>query len=195
MHPQPDSAGDRDGVLPALPAARKGHFQLESGHHGDLWLDLDRWLTKPGRLRPFAVQLATRLQRRGIEAVCGPLTGGAFLAQLIASELDVDFSYAERSQPGTASLYPVDYRLPTTLRAGIRGKTVAVVDDVSTPAPRFGERWPTYRPAALERRRLEHCWCLDLRRPRSLLSPGFRWRAWPRSPAVCGHRPRARYAP
>ena len=111
-------------------AARKGHFKLESGHHGDVWLDLDHWFVRPGRLRPFVVQLAARLQPHGIEAVCGPMVGGAFVAQVIASELDVDFYYTERSQPRTAALYPVDYRLPSALRAGIGGKHVAVVDDV-----------------------------------------------------------------
>jgi orotate phosphoribosyltransferase len=112
-----------------LLAARKGHFQLESGHHSDRWLDLDLLLVHPRRLRPVAVELAGRLQPHGIEAVCGPLVGGALVAQLIASELDVDFLYTERSPGGSAALYPVGYRLPRALRAGIGGKRVAVVDD------------------------------------------------------------------
>ena len=116
--------------LPGLPAARRGHFKLESGHHGDLWLDLDLFL-HPGRLRPFVVELAARLHPHSIEAVCGPLTGGAFLAQVLASELEVDFYYTKPSEPRmAASLYPVEYRLPSAIRAGIRGKKVAVVDDV-----------------------------------------------------------------
>lgn len=130
MHPVPDPPPEAEGNLRGLLAARKGHFRLESGHHGDVWLDLDQWFLRPGRLRPFVVQLAARLQPHGIEAVCGPMVGGAFVAQLVASELDVAFCYAERSHPGTAALYPVDYELPNALRAGIRGKNVAVVDDV-----------------------------------------------------------------
>jgi orotate phosphoribosyltransferase len=35
-----------------LLAARQGHFKLESGHHGDLWLDLDQLLGQPARLQP-----------------------------------------------------------------------------------------------------------------------------------------------
>jgi orotate phosphoribosyltransferase len=36
--------------------------------------------------------LAGRLAGHGVEMVCGPLTGGAFVAQLLAAELDVEFS-------------------------------------------------------------------------------------------------------
>lgn len=131
MHPLPDPTEGEGQPLPGLPAARRGHFKLESGHHGDLWLDLDLWFLHPGRLRPFVVELAARLQPHSIEAVCGPLTGGAFLAQVLASELEVDFYYTKPSEPRmAASLYPVEYRLPSAIRAAIRGKKVAVVDDV-----------------------------------------------------------------
>jgi orotate phosphoribosyltransferase len=115
--------------LPGLLAARKGHFQLESGHHSDRWLDLDLLFLHPGRLRPHVVELARRLQPHSIDAVCGPLVGGALVAQLIAAELDVDFVYTERSPGGPAALSPVGYRLPKALRAAVGGKRVAVVDD------------------------------------------------------------------
>jgi orotate phosphoribosyltransferase len=115
--------------LVSLIAARRGHFRLESGHHSDRWLDLDRLLLRPSRLRPFAVELARRLQPHGIDAVCGPLVGGALLAQVIASELDLDFYYAERFQRTTDGLYPMDYRLPAGVRSIVRGQRVAVVDD------------------------------------------------------------------
>ena len=52
----------RDDVL-SLLAARKGHFLLESGHHGDLWLDLELLC-----LRPRLVQPAW-----GLDAACGTL--------------------------------------------------------------------------------------------------------------------------
>lgn len=110
--------------------ARKGHFKLESGHHGDLWLDLRLLFVRPERLRPFARDLATRLEPYEIQAVCGPLVGGALLAQMIAAELNVDFVYAERSlREGSAALYPVDYRVAAAFRNRIRGKQIAVVDD------------------------------------------------------------------
>jgi orotate phosphoribosyltransferase len=109
---------------------RKGHFKLESGHHGDLWLDLERLFLRPGAARRFVIELANKLSRYNIAAVCGPLVGGALVAQMIALELEVEFYYAERfSRPQPDALYPVEYRLPNALRPMLRGKDVALVDD------------------------------------------------------------------
>ncbi|MDQ3930623.1 MAG: orotate phosphoribosyltransferase [Chloroflexota bacterium] len=115
-----------------LLSARKGHFRLESGHHGGLWLDLDPLFVMPARIKPFVKALAERLNRHDIEAVCGPLVGGAFLAQAIASLLNVEFYYAQRfapAMPDAGTLYPVDYRIPGGVGGMVRGKSVAVVDD------------------------------------------------------------------
>jgi orotate phosphoribosyltransferase len=129
----PASGSDGHGEGSSLPeeliellSVRKGHFELESGHHGDLWLDLDLLFLRPAQLMPFVRYLAGRLSGHHIDAVCGPLTGGAFLAQTIASELDVEFCYSERSLAPSG----VDYRLPDALRAAVRDRDVAVVDDV-----------------------------------------------------------------
>ena len=116
----------------SLLSARKGHFRLESGYHGGLWLDLDPLFVMPGRIQPFVEALAERLKRHGIEAVCGPLVGGAFLAQAVASLLGVEFYYAERFVPAVRdadTLYPVEYRIPRGVGGMVRGKAVAVVDD------------------------------------------------------------------
>lgn len=115
-----------------LLSPRKGHFRLESGYHGGLWLDLDPLLVVPGRIQPCIEALAERLKRRNIEAVCGPLVGGAFLAQAVASLLGVQFYYTQRFVPATredGALYPVEYRLPTGVGGMVRGKAIAVVDD------------------------------------------------------------------
>jgi orotate phosphoribosyltransferase len=118
-----------DQVLELLEA-RRGHFLLESGHHGDLWLELDRLFARPARLEPFATELGSRLAAHGIEGVCGPITGGAFVAQTIATKLDLEFSWTERSPDG--------YRIPDPLRAPLEGKTVAIVDDVVNAASAAG---------------------------------------------------------
>ena len=76
-----------DDVVELLDAKR-GHFLLESGHHGDLWLALDRLFVRPARLKPFAAELGERLAAHGIDGVCGPLTGGAFIAQTVATIQD-----------------------------------------------------------------------------------------------------------
>lgn len=108
-----------------LLSARSGHFVLESGHHGNLWLDLDALFRRPRALLPFARELSRRLAAHRIEAVVGPLTGGAFVAQMVAAELDVRFAFAER-QAGTRG---VSYSIPDALRPHLRGRAVAIVDD------------------------------------------------------------------
>ena len=117
--------------LVSLLGARRGHFRLESGHHGDLWLELEPLYLRPGRLRGFAEELARRLRPHGVDAICGPLVGGAFLAQMVALELDAEFLFAEQfARPDGDGLYPIGYRIPDALRSAARGKRVAVVDDV-----------------------------------------------------------------
>jgi orotate phosphoribosyltransferase len=114
-----------------LVSGRRGHFRLESGHHGGLWLDLDPLFCDPRRIAPFVTALADALRPYEAEVVCGPLLGGAFLAQLVARELGAGFSFTERVMPARADgLYRARYRLPAALSGGIRGRRVAMVDDV-----------------------------------------------------------------
>ncbi len=115
-----------------LLSAREGHFRYESGYHSNLWLDLDLLFVRPTRIQPFAVELAKKLARHNVAAICGPLVGGALVAQMVAAALEVEFYYTERfvlPQP-EKTLYPVEYRLPESLRTVIRGKNVAILDDV-----------------------------------------------------------------
>ena len=119
-----------DDVIALMPA-RRGHFLLESGHHGDLWLDLELLCLRPDPVRRLAARVAERLAPYAIEAVCGPLVEGAYVALMVASELGVPFSYAERfPNPETDALFPIDYRVPRALRAEVRDKRVAIVNDV-----------------------------------------------------------------
>jgi orotate phosphoribosyltransferase len=112
-----------------LVGARSGHFRLESGYHGELWLDLDQLFAQRSALRPYIAELASKVACYGIDTVAGPLTGGAFIAELMAVELRVGFAFAERVVSERAGLFPVDYRIPAALRAGLRGRRVAIVDD------------------------------------------------------------------
>jgi len=120
----------RDELISLLDP-REGHFLLESGHHGKLWLDLELLSLHPPRIRPFVTDLARRLERLDIEAVCGPFVEGAFVAMMVAGELDVEFVYSERvEEPGHAGLYPVRYCIPRALRDTVCDKRVAIVNDV-----------------------------------------------------------------
>ena len=115
----------------ALVEGRRGHFQLESGHHGDLWLQLEALCLRPREIQPFAVRLAAALRRHRVDVVCGPLVEGAYVALLVSLELDCDFVYAERfAEPPRTGLFPVEYRVPKALHAAVRGKRVAIVNDV-----------------------------------------------------------------
>jgi orotate phosphoribosyltransferase len=114
-----------------LFAARRGHFRFESGHHGDLWLEIPAAYIRPRRLRRYAAKLARLLSQHQVEAVCGPLVEGAFLAQMVAEEIGAEFYFAEQfTRPSADGLYPIGYRVPEALRQALRGNRIAVVDDV-----------------------------------------------------------------
>ena len=131
LSPGSKSAGKMQEELVQLLAVRKGHFKLESGHHGDLWLDLELLCVRPELLRPFVAELARLLSKHNIDAVCGPLVEGAFVALMVALEMKVDFFYASPcANPKSDGLYPVNYRLPDPVRSRVRHKRVAIVNDV-----------------------------------------------------------------
>jgi orotate phosphoribosyltransferase len=114
-----------------LVAGRRGHFRLESGYHSGLWLDLDPLFVEPRRIESFVATLASLLRPYNLAGVCGPLLGGAFLAQLVAQTLAVEFFYTERLMPPqNGELYQAQYRLAPAFAARIRGKRIAMVDDV-----------------------------------------------------------------
>jgi orotate phosphoribosyltransferase len=122
----PEPSGIERAVLDAVAASR-GHFVYESGHHGDLWLDLDALFVDARRTRGWASALADRAVACRPELVCGPLTGGAFVAQLLAAEIGAGFIFAGRFVSGTG---PVRYRIPESLRGALDGRRVLLVDDV-----------------------------------------------------------------
>lgn len=110
-----------------LAHPRQGHFDLGTGYHGDVWLDLDALFLRPALLRPHVRWLADRLREHQVDAVCGPLEGGAFLAQALADLLETAFLAARRisaAPEGKATTY----RLPS-VRGGISGWQVAIADD------------------------------------------------------------------
>jgi orotate phosphoribosyltransferase len=113
-----------------LLAGRRGHFQMESGYHSEWWYRLGPLFDHPEQLRPFVTELARRLSVHRLDAVCGPMTGGAKLAGLVAAELGIEEYFTERFEPATATgLFPVKYLLPAAQRQEVRGKAVAIVDD------------------------------------------------------------------
>jgi orotate phosphoribosyltransferase len=112
-------------VLKAV-AASHGHYRYESGHHGDLWLDLDGLFVEARRARGWAAALAEQAAACRPEFVCGPLVGGAFVAQLLAAEMGVGFIFAERFVSASGS---AQYHIPESLRGAVGGRRVLLVDD------------------------------------------------------------------
>lgn len=119
-----------DDVLNTLPA-RRGHFLLESGYHTDLWFNLDALFLEPQEIAPHIAALAELLRPYEISAICGPLLGGAFLAQAVATLMEVRFYFSEPAPAKTeGALFTAEYRLPAELRQRVRDERVAIVDDV-----------------------------------------------------------------
>lgn len=121
-----------ESELICLAHPRRGHFELGTGYHGDLWLDLDALFLRPAALRPHVQWLGDRLAELEIDAVCGPMTGGAFLALTTAELLGAAFlpAYSEPALSGG----PPGYRLPGSMRTMIGGWRVAIVDDAVNAA-------------------------------------------------------------
>jgi len=116
--------------LAGILRERHGHFELESGHHSDLWLDLESLFVRPSAVRPLAAELARRLRPYDIDVVCGPLVEGAFMGLLVAEELGADFVYAERRpRREGAELFPFAYRIPDALR-NLQNRRAAIANDV-----------------------------------------------------------------
>jgi orotate phosphoribosyltransferase len=122
-----------DDVLKTLPV-RRGHFLLESGYHTDLWFNLDALFVSPEQIAPHVSALAELLRPFEISAVCGPLLGGAFLAQALATHLSLRFYFTEptplQTDRSSPELFAAAYRLPSDLRQGVRDERIAIVDDV-----------------------------------------------------------------
>jgi orotate phosphoribosyltransferase len=114
-----------------LLTCRKGHFLFESGHHGNLWLDLEGLCLEPRKLKPLTGALAEEIAGLRPDVICSPLVEGAFVGLLVAMELGVQFTYTERhAQTTVDGLFPAGYRIPAARAAQVRGRRVAIVNDV-----------------------------------------------------------------
>jgi orotate phosphoribosyltransferase len=103
-----------------------GHFEYESGDHGDTWLTLELLFVDPQWLRRAAERLADRVRLFTAEVVCGPLVGGALVAQPVAEMLGTRFVYAERRALATG----IEYVIAPAARATVAGTRVLIIDDV-----------------------------------------------------------------
>jgi orotate phosphoribosyltransferase len=114
-----------------LADCRTGHFRMESGFHSALWLNLDALFAATTRIEPFISRLADMLRRHRLDAVCGPLLGGAFLAQRVAQLIDAEFWYTTPIPAADDSgLFRARYRLPSSFVTRLSRPRLGLVDDV-----------------------------------------------------------------
>src|SRR5436309_2142755 len=107
-----------------LGVVSNGHFVLSSGRHSDEYWEKFRLLEWPHVTEQLCRQIASRYKQSGIEAVIGPTTGGALLAQEVARQLDTRCLLAEPAPDGGREL-----RRGFVLHTSER---VLIVDDVLT---------------------------------------------------------------
>jgi orotate phosphoribosyltransferase len=84
----------------------------------------------PSRTAPGVTHLAEELSRISVDAVCGPLRGGAILAYALAVRLGCEFWFVEPSKSEQDGLFRATYSLPRAMKERVAGKRVALVDDV-----------------------------------------------------------------
>jgi len=113
----------RSWELVQLAQPSRGHFDLGTGFHGDVWLDLDLLFLQPALLRQPIRWMAERLREHAVDAVCGPVEGGAFLAYAVADLMTAVFLPGYRT-PGQTAGYHLG-----PVPGGIGGWRVGIVDD------------------------------------------------------------------
>ena len=108
-----------------LGVVSNGHFVLSSGRHSDEYWEKFRLLEWPRVTQQLCQEIAARYKAQEVEAVVGPTTGGALLAQEVARQLDTRCLLAE----------PAPIHQGRELRRGFTlhpGERVLIVDDVLT---------------------------------------------------------------
>lgn len=107
-----------------LGVVSSGHFVLSSGRHSDEYWEKFRLLEWPRVTEQLCREIAGHYKGQAIQAVVGPTTGGALLAQEVARQLNTRCFLAEPVPSGGREL-----RRGFVLHPGER---VLIVDDVLT---------------------------------------------------------------
>ncbi len=108
-----------------LGVVTNGHFVLSSGRHSDEYWEKFRLLEWPRVTEQLCRSMAAPYKDRAIEAVVGPTTGGALLAQEVARQLGTRCLLAE----------PALINQGRELRRGFilhPAERILIVDDVLT---------------------------------------------------------------
>lgn len=115
------SSVDLGRLLLESGAILRGHFQLTSGRHSDIYFEKFRVLEQPAVLSALCSEVAEHFS--DVDIVVGPTTGGIIIAFEVARQMGVSAMYVE-TENGVKT-----FRRGATMPSGSR---VLVVDDVLT---------------------------------------------------------------
>jgi orotate phosphoribosyltransferase len=111
--------------LQARGALLRGHFQLASGRHADLYIEKFRILQWPDLTGDACGMIAAHFRDSGANIVAGPTTGGIILAYETARHLGLPSIIAERKDEGPGREFKRGFQVGP-------GDKVLVTDDVLT---------------------------------------------------------------
>lgn len=106
------------------------HFVYISGDHGSGWIDKDAIFPHTQHLAVLCRDLAEDVKDWGIEAVCGPATGGLIVAEWTAYALGVLALFAEHDPVSQGNTLRGRFVLRRGYDQLVSGKRVLVVDDI-----------------------------------------------------------------
>ena len=101
-----------------------GHFKLTSGKHSDIYYEKFMILKQPRLCEKACIEMARLFEKKNVELVVGPTTGGIIIAYEVAKYLDVDSIYAEAGENNSRVFKRGFFIEPDT--------RVLIVDDVLT---------------------------------------------------------------
>ncbi len=111
-------------VLEEVGAVRRGHFELSSGRHSDMYVQCAMVLQYPKFAEQLGAALAEKFHDIKVAAVVSPAMGGLIIGQEVARALNVRAMFVERDKSGQMAL-----------RRGFElkhGEHILVIEDVWT---------------------------------------------------------------
>jgi orotate phosphoribosyltransferase len=106
------------------------HFVYISGDHGSGWIDKDAIYPHTDRLERLCRDMAGEVRAWGIDAVCGPATGGMIVAEWTAHELGALSLFAEHDAASVGEALRGRFVLRRGYDRLVSGKRVLIVDDI-----------------------------------------------------------------
>jgi orotate phosphoribosyltransferase len=108
----------------------KDHFVYISGDHGAGWIDKDAIYPHTSYIERLCRDVGEEVRDWGVEAVCGPATGGLIVAEWTAHALGVLSLFAEHGPTTEGNALRGRFMLRRGYDALAAGKRVLIVDDI-----------------------------------------------------------------